>query len=63
MENIEIRAAYMAAGVKQWQLAKILGLSESHFSRKLRKELPQEEKIQILATIDALSKEGRQCHE
>lgn len=63
MENIEIRAAYMAAGVKQWQLAKILGLSESHFSRKLRKELPQEEKVQILATIDALSKEGRQCHE
>lgn len=63
MENIEIRAAYMAAGVKQWQLAKILGLSESHFSRKLRKELPQEEKVQILAAIDALSQEGRQCHE
>lgn len=63
MENIEIRAAYMAAGVKQWQLAKMLGLSESHFSRKLRKELPQEKKVQILAAIDALSKEGRQCHE
>lgn len=58
MENIEIRAAYMAAGIKQWQLAKILGLSESHFSRKLRKELPPEEKKRVLAAIDRLPKEG-----
>lgn len=58
MENIEIRTAYMAAGLKQWQLAKALDLSETHFSRKLRQELPPEEKELILAAIDKLSKEG-----
>jgi predicted XRE-type DNA-binding protein len=47
----------MQAGVKQWQLAEALGLSETHFSRKLRKELPQEEKEKILETIDRLAQE------
>lgn len=57
MKNLEIRTAYMQAGVKQWQLAEALGLSETHFSRKLRKELPQEEKEKILETIDRLAQE------
>lgn len=56
MENIEIRTAYMAAGIKQWQLAKALGLSETHFSRKLRQELSTEEKDRVIATIEKLSK-------
>lgn len=58
MENIEIRIACMVAGIKQWQLAKILGLSETHLSRKLRRELPPEEKERVLAAIEKLSKEG-----
>lgn len=57
MKNVEIRSAYMQAGIKQWQLAEALGISETHFSRKLRKELPQEEKEKILATIDRLTQE------
>ena len=57
MKNLEIRTAYMQAGVKQWQLAEALGLSETHFSRKLRKELPQEEKEKILGTINRLAQE------
>ena len=59
MENVEIRSAYMQAGIKQWQLAEVLGLSETHFSRKLRKELPQAEKEKILETIQRLSCEKR----
>lgn len=57
MKNVEIRSAYMQAGIKQWQLAEALGLSETHFSRKLRKELPQEEKERILETVDRLAQE------
>ncbi len=57
MKNVEIRSAYMQAGIKQWQLAEALGISETHFSRKLRKELPQEEKEKILDTIQRLAQE------
>lgn len=57
MKNVEIRSAYMLAGIKQWQLAEAMGISETHLSRKLRKELPQEEKQTILEIIDRLSKD------
>lgn len=59
MENVEIRYAYMQAGIKQWQLAEALGLSETHFSRKLRRELPQEEKQRIMEAIERLAQEKR----
>ena len=56
MKNVEVRAAYMAHGIRQWELARELGLSETHFSRKLRHELPPEEKERILAAIEKLAK-------
>lgn len=61
MKNVEIRSAYMLAGIKQWQLAEALGISETHFSRKLRQELPQEEKEKILAIIDRLAQEKQEA--
>lgn len=57
MKNVEIRSAFMQAGIKQWQLAEALGISETHFSRKLRKELPEEEREKILSVIDQLTQE------
>lgn len=54
MNNMKIRAAFMAAGLRQWQVAAALGMSETHFSRKLRHELPQEESKKILRVIDEL---------
>ena len=57
MKNVEIRSAFMQAGIKQWQLAEALGISETHFSRKLRKELPEEERKKILSVIDQLTQE------
>lgn len=60
MRNVEIRSAYMSAGVKQWQLAETLGISETHFSRKLRKELPQEEKEKILEVIDQMAQKKQE---
>jgi predicted XRE-type DNA-binding protein len=50
----------MLAGIKQWQLAEAMGISETHLSRKLRKELPQEEKQNILDIIERLSKEKKE---
>ena len=57
MKNLEIRTAYMQAGIKQWQLAEALGVSETHFSRKMREELPKEEKEKILETIKRIAGE------
>ena len=56
--NKEIRLAMGATGVRQWQLAEALELSECYLSRKLRKELPGEEKEKILAVIEELGKEN-----
>lgn len=61
MKNVEIRSAYMLAGIKQWQVAEALGVSETHFSRKLRNDLPQAEKEKILAVIDRLAHEKREA--
>ena len=58
MCNVEVRAAWMRAGIMQWKVAEAMGISETHFSRKLRKELPQEEKEKILQIIDQLAKEA-----
>ena len=56
MKNVEIRSAFMQAGIKQWKLAEKLGISETHFSRKLRNELDAEEKQKILEVIEKLAK-------
>ena len=51
MENIKIRQALLVAGIKNYELAEMLGVSEWTLSRKLRKELPQEEQAQIIKLI------------
>ncbi len=38
-------------GIKQYELAELLGLSETVLCRKLRKELPKEEKEKIIKLI------------
>ena len=57
MSNQDIRRAAAGAGVKLWQIADALGISDCSFSRKLRKELPQEEKKKIFSIIEQLSQE------
>ena len=58
MQNIEIRVKAMESKVKLWQIAKKLGVNDGNLSRKLRHELPAEEKEKILAIIDELAKEA-----
>lgn len=46
------------AKVKQWQVAKQMGVSEFTFCRWLREELPPERHAQVMAAIDELKKEA-----
>lgn len=57
MKNNDIKEAAKQAGVRLWQVAEAYGMNDGNFSRKLRKELPQEEKEKILAIIDRLAQE------
>ncbi|WP_295629755.1 hypothetical protein [uncultured Intestinimonas sp.] len=57
MSNQDIRRTAAGAGVKLWQIADALGIADCSLSRKLRKELPQEEKEEIFTIIQKLSQE------
>lgn len=58
MNNEEIRSAAKSAGVRLWQIASAIGVNDGNFSRKLRHELPPQERDKILAIIDNLAKEA-----
>ena len=47
--------ALAETGVKQYEVAEYLKIAETSFSRKLRNELPTDEKSLILQIIDELS--------
>ena len=53
--NKDIRAAAAAAGGFLWQIAEAIGVTDGTFSRKLRRELPDDEKAAILQVIQNLS--------
>lgn len=55
--NGEIRKAAKSKGVKLWEVAEALGTSDAAFSRKLRRELPSEERERVLSIIDQLAAE------
>lgn len=58
MKNKEIKFAIMEKGLKQWQVAKALGVSESTFYRMLRNELSEDEKKTVLEAIAKCGKEN-----
>lgn len=55
--NKDIRSAAKSAGILHWEIADKLGIQDSAFSRKLRRELPDEEKKKIFAVINDLAAE------
>lgn len=57
MINQDIRRTAAGAGVKLWQIAEALGIADCSLSRKLRRELPPEEKERIFGIIRELSRE------
>ena len=60
MANEDIKNTVKLAGVRLWEVAEAYGVNDGNFSRKLRKELPQEEKQTIMEIIERLSKEKRE---
>lgn len=57
MFNQDVRRMAAGNGVRLWQIAEALGMADCSLSRKLRKELPAEEKAKIFEVIEKLSRE------
>lgn len=58
MFNQDVRCMAAGNGVRLWQIAEALGMADCSLSRKLRKELPAEEKAKIFEVIEQLSREA-----
>lgn len=56
-ENMELRTAAKTAGVKLWEVAEAIGISDGMFSRKLRRELPEAERKKLLNVIQHIAKQ------
>lgn len=55
--NQDIRSAIKSTGLHQWMIADRLSISENTMSRRLRKELPEEEKRRIHKAIREVAAE------
>ena len=55
--NCDLRTAAKNAGVPLWTIADVLHISEPTMTRKLRRELPEKEKQQMLGIIEHLAME------
>ena len=60
MSNIELREYARRNGVFLWELAARCGVNDGNFSRKLRQELPVEERRRLMALVDEIALEKRQ---
>ncbi|WKY47056.1 hypothetical protein Q5O24_11890 [Eubacteriaceae bacterium ES3] len=54
MKNLDVRETLKKAGIRQWEVCEILGIHEAAFSRKMRHELPEDEKQKIYEAIEVL---------
>ena len=55
MENMEIRREAAKNDLKLWEIAEACGMTDSTFSRILRRELPSEQRNHILKVIAELA--------
>ena len=56
--NTDIRAKAMLNGIMMWEVAEELGILDTALSRKMRRELPDEEKAKIMSAIDRIVARG-----
>lgn len=52
MNNEKIRNALKENGLKQWELADLLGMPETSLCKKMRKELPEDLQADMLKLIE-----------
>lgn len=62
MKNAKIKAAMFEHDIKQWELARIMGIHEASLSRKLRDELPAAEQEKIVNLIRTHTERGGENH-
>ncbi len=55
MANESVKVKLVKTGVRHWELAKALGISETTLYRKLRTELPGAEKKRLTAIIEEIA--------
>lgn len=60
VNNQELRDYARRNGVFLWELAARCGVNDGNFSRKLRKELPLEERRHLMALVEEIALEKRQ---
>lgn len=54
MSGKEIKALIKSSGLKCWQVADALGMQDSNFSRRLRKDFDKEAVKAVKAAIDRI---------
>ena len=59
LRNVEVRQAAKEAGIKLWEIAEAIGCADATFSRKLRRELPVDERKVIMEIIHHLAEENQ----
>ena len=52
---MDLRDYAKSKGVKLWQIAEKLNINDGNFSRKLRKELQDQEKKKIIMIVDEVA--------
>lgn len=57
MANESVKTVAKESGVHLWEIAEQLKISDSYFSRKLRRELPESERENVLAIIEKIKSE------
>lgn len=55
LANKTIRDAAKRSGVRLWEVAYSMGITDATLSRKLRRELPADEQAQVLDIIARIS--------
>lgn len=62
--NMEIRNTAKRSGVRLWEVAEAIGITDGMFSRKLRRELPETEQRKILNIVaDIARRKEAEAHE
>ena len=60
LANSDIRSTAKTKGVRLWEIAEFLNVSDPTMTRMLRRELPNEEKQRFLSIIEEIaSKRGQ----
>lgn len=59
MANEDVRKALKESGAYYWQVADIYGLSDTNFSKLLRRELPKDKKVRIFKIVEELAAKNR----